>query len=223
MPRKRTAIVAAMATELATLIGHVRPRRVNSVELFELPNAVVAIGGIGAKHGRRAAEVAIEQYDPQRLLAAGIAGAVSPSLRIGDVASVREVIDAAGGERYSTSNGGEWVLVTAANISNADEKRRLHAQYSADVVDMEGAAVAAVARQHGLEFAAIKSISDEAEFAMPPLDRFVRDDGQLAMGRLALSALLHPEWWGALARLRRNSKLASKNLCAAVEHLLEGK
>ncbi len=157
MLRKRTAIVAAMAVELAPLIGAVLPRTVNGVELFELSNAVIAIGGIGAKHGRRAAEVAIEQYHPERLLAAGIAGAVSPGLRVGDVASAREVIDAAMGVRYATSNGGEWVLVTVVKISDADEKRRLRAEYGADVVDMEGAAVAAVAQRHGLEFAAIKS------------------------------------------------------------------
>ena len=211
-----------MPMELAPLIGNISARHVNGVDLYELPDAVVAIGGIGAVHARRAAEVAIGQYRPQRLLAAGIAGAVSPSLRVGDVNRAREVIDAHSGTSYAASNGGDWIVVTSPKIVDVAEKRRLLAQYGADVVDMEGAAVAAVAKQHGLDFAAIKSVSDEADFAMPPLNRFVREDGQLAIGSFAFYALLHPEWWAALIRLRRNSAVASTKLCAAVEHLLKG-
>jgi len=221
MPAKRTAIIAAMPLELAPLIGGVRPRNVDGVDLFELPEAVVAIGGIGGKHGFHAAEVAVEQFHPERLLAVGIAGAVSPALRVGDVGSVHEVIDAASGNRYPTTHGGEWVLVTSSQVSDVATKRRLLAQYGADVVDMEGAAVAQVAKQRGLEFAAIKSVSDAAEFVMPPVSRFIGEDGQLAMGRFVLYAVLHPQWWAALMKLRENSKIASRNLCAAVEHLLE--
>ena len=209
-----------MKAELAPLIGNFRPREVNEVALYELSDAVVAIAGIGAKHGYRAAEVAVAQYRPERLVAAGIAGAISPALRVGDVGCAREVIDAETGTRYATSSGGQWVLVTSARIGDVADKKSLLAEYGADVVDMEGAAVAQVAKQHGLEFAAIKSISDEAAFAMPPLQRFIRDDGQFAIARLALKAILHPEWWAALARLRSNSAVASRNLCAAVEHLL---
>ena len=49
MPRKPYAVVAAMPVELAPLIGKLASRHVNGVDLFELPNALVAVGGIGEK------------------------------------------------------------------------------------------------------------------------------------------------------------------------------
>ena len=48
------------------------------------------------------------------------------------------------------------------------------------MVDMEGAAVAQVAKEHGLEFAAVKAISDDADFPMPPLNRFIDENGKFA-------------------------------------------
>ncbi|MGC2110428.1 MAG: phosphorylase [Candidatus Korobacteraceae bacterium] len=219
MSRKPIAIVAAMPVELAPLLGKTQSRQVDGVDLFELPRALVAIGGIGEKHARHAAEVVIEQAQPKLLLSAGIAGAISPGLKVGDVGRVREVVDVATGERYSTA-GGDWVLVTSQDVSDAAEKQSLRAKYGADVVDMEGAAEAQVAKERGLDFAAIKAISDEAAFVMPPLNRFI-EDGKFDTRRFLVYIALHPRWWGTLGRIKKNSEIATANLCEAVRHLIE--
>jgi len=219
MPHKPVAVVAAMSLELAPLLGKTQPRQVNGVALFDLRRAVVAVGGIGERCARRAAETAISDAQPTLLLSAGIAGAISPQLKVGDVGRIREVVDAATGQRYPTS-GGEWVLATSQDVSDAAEKHELLAKYGAQVVDMEAAAVAQVARERGLQFAAIKSISDEAGFEMPPLMRFIDQNGQFDNGRFLLYVALRPKWWPALAKMRTNSAIASANLCRAVEHLL---
>ena len=208
-----------MSLELAPLLGKTQPRQVNGVALFDLRRAVVAVGGIGERCARRAAETAISDAQPTLLLSAGIAGAISPQLKVGDVGRIREVVDAATGQRYPTS-GGEWVLATSQDVSDAAEKHELLAKYGAQVVDMEAAAVAQVARERGLQFAAIKSISDEAGFEMPPLMRFIDQNGQFDNGRFLLYVALRPKWWPALAKMRTNSAIASANLCRAVEHLL---
>src|SRR5271157_6499872 len=98
MPHKPVAVVAAMRVELAPLLGNMHARQVNGVALFELAQALVAIGGIGEKCARRAAETAIEYAQPRLLLSAGIAGAISPSLKVGDVGRISEVVDVATGE-----------------------------------------------------------------------------------------------------------------------------
>ena len=64
------------------------------------------------------------------------------------------------------------VLVTAASVGGRRRSNVAERWKFADVVDMEAAAVAAVARETGLHFAAIKAISDELEFVMPPFKRF---------------------------------------------------
>jgi hypothetical protein len=220
MPAKPVAVVAAMLVEMAPLLGKLRPRQVNGIALFDLERAVVAIGGIGEKCARRAAETAFDDAQPRLLLSAGIAGAVSPELKVGDVGRIREVVDVATGERYPT-NGGEWVLATSQDVSDAAEKHALLMKCGAQVVDMEAAAVAQAARDRGITFAAIKSISDEAGFAMPPLTQFIDENGRFNNGRFLLYVALRPKWWPTLARIRTNSAIASANLCRAVEHLIE--
>jgi hypothetical protein len=219
MPRKPVAIVIAMRTELAPLLHGKRSQRVNGAELFEMDSAVVAVGGIGERCARRAAEAAIECAQPGLLLSAGIAGAISPTLKVGDVGRIREVVDVATCERYTT-RGGQWVLATSQDVSNAAEKRELLAKYGADVVDMEGAAVAQVAREWSLEFAAVKAISDDSGFVMPPLTRFIDQNGRFANGRFLLYIAFRPKWWPVLGRIRTNTAIASANLCREVEHLL---
>ena len=73
---------------------------------------MVAIGGIGEKFARLAAEVAVEYAQPKRLLSAGIVGAISPKLKVGDVGQIREVVDVATGMRYprQTAASGCWRL-----------------------------------------------------------------------------------------------------------------
>ncbi len=212
-----------MPVELAPLIGNIMPQTVNGVDVFELPQAIVAVGGIGEKFARRAAEVAVEYAQPKLLLSAGIVGAISPMLKVGDVARIREVVDVATGERYPTSGGGEWVLATSPDVSDAAEKHELFTSFGADVVDMEAAAVARVAREHGLDFASLKSISDDAAFVMPPLNRFIDGNGRFATRRFLMYVALHPKWWGTLGKVKSNSEIAGRNLCMAVEHLLEEK
>jgi adenosylhomocysteine nucleosidase len=220
MPRKPVAVVAAMRVELAPLLGKLKARQVNGVALFDLERAVIAVGGIGERCARRAAEVVIDDAQPTLLLSAGIAGAISPKLKVGDVGRIREVVDVATGRRYPT-NSGEWVLATSQDVSDSAEKRELLTKYDADVVDMEGAAVAQVAKERGLEFGAVKSISDEAGFQMPPLMRFIDQNGRFDNTRFLLYVALRPKWWPVLARIRTNTAIASTNLCREVEHLIE--
>jgi adenosylhomocysteine nucleosidase len=221
MPRKPHAIVAAMPIELAPLIGKLAVRQVNGVELFELPNALVAVGGIGEKFARRAAEVAIEVAQPKRLISAGLVGAISPALKVGDVGQIGEVVDVATGVRYPSSYGGSWVLASSQEVSDASGKQELLSKYAADVVDMEGAGIAQVAKEHGLEFVAIKAISDDASFQMPPLGRFINENGRFATRKFLMYVALHPRWWAMLGKIKKNSELATKNLCRELEHLLE--
>ena len=210
-----------MPVEVAPLLNGVQSSTVDGVDLFDLPDAVIAVGGIGEKFARHAAEVAIDYAHPKLLLSAGIVGAISPKLKVGDVARIRQVVDVATDTVYPSTAGGDWVLATSQDVSDAPEKHALLTKFGADVVDMEGAAVAQVAKERGLEFAAIKSISDDAEFDMPPLNRFI-EAGKFDTRRFLIYVALHPRWWGTLGKIKKNSEIATGKLCEAVGHLIEG-
>lgn len=217
---KPVAIVAAIRRELGPLLRGATKREVDGVELYELPSALLAIGGIGRDAGTRAAQVVVREAGPALLISAGLAGALTPSLKPGTVVRVREVIDEATGERYETV-GGDAVLVSALRVAGTMGKRRLAASYSASAVDMEGAAVARVAKQHGIPFVAVKAISDELEFPMPPVSGFVTPQGKLRSAALAGYVAVRPKWWVPTIRLALNSRRASENLSVALQHLIE--
>ena len=216
---KPVAIVTAMRMELAPLLRGKRTQQVDGVELFEMDSAVVTLSGIGKSAARRATEAVIRHVQPELLVSAGIAGAVSPKLKAGDVVWAREVVDAETGVRYRT-RGGDWLLVTAQAVAGPAEKREFLQRYGADVVDMESAAVASVALDHGLEFAVVKAISEEADFVMPPLARFIGESGRFATGRFMGYVALRPQLWPIVSKLRANSRVASVHLSLAVKHLI---
>ncbi len=218
---KQVAIVAAMRVELAPLLGDRQSRQVAGVDLYDLPGALVAVGGIGERFARRAAEFAIAQASPSLLASAGIVGAISPKLKVGDVGRIREVVDVSTGARYPAEGGGDWVLATSQDVSDAAEKHALLTRYGADVVDMEGAAVAQVAKEHKLPFVSVKAVSDDAEFVMPPMNRFIDDAGKFATRRFLGYVALHPRWWASLGRIKKNSEIATANLCRELEHLIQ--
>lgn len=219
---KPVAIVTAMRMELALLLRGKRAQQVDGVELVEIESAVVALSGIGKKAARRAAEAVIRYAQPELLVSAGIAGAVSLKLKVGDVGWAREVVDGGTGVRYRT-RGGDWLVATVQTVGGPAEKRELSRQYGADVVDMEAAAVSEVAGEHGLEFAAVKAISDEADFVMPPLARFVEDSGRFATSRFIAYVAIRPQLWPVLKKIRANTTIASANLCRAVVNLIESR
>ncbi len=175
---------------------------------------------MGRNAARKAAEAVVHRYEPATLISAGIAGALTAKLRAGDVIQGFEVVDAESGARFKAA-GGESVIVTAASVSGPAEKRTLADRYQADVVDMESAAVAAVARKQGIEFMAMKAISDELEFEMPPVGRFVDGDGKFETARFATYIALRPKWWSTVQTLAKNSRRASLNLSHALGHLMQ--
>ncbi len=138
-----------MRSELAPLLRGMSPRVVNGVELWELPWALVAIGGIGASAASRAAEFAIAEARPELLVSAGFAGALRTELKAGEVVQVGEVVDAANGIRFLADHG-NLVLVSSSGVVGTADKNRLAAEFGADIVDMEAAAVARAAIKRGI-------------------------------------------------------------------------
>jgi len=100
------------------------------------------------------------------------------------------------------------VLVSAAEIAGAEAKRDLVNRFHGLVVDMEAAGVARIAQKEQIGFRCVKAISDEADFAMPPMGKFLDAAGEFQNGKFALWAALRPWQWPSIAALARNSKRA---------------
>src|SRR6202795_1339491 len=73
----------------------------------------------------------------------------------------------------------------------------------------------------GVEFGALKVISDAADFTLPAVDRFVAADGRFQSVRFACHVALRPWLWHATIALARNSAKASCALSDALTSYLE--
>jgi adenosylhomocysteine nucleosidase len=221
--KTRIAIIAAMEREVRQLVRNWKVRMIEQdgrrYRLFENGEAMVVCGGIGAEAARRATEAVIREVDPVRVLSVGFAGALGGelgrSLQVGDIVQPRTVINAADGVRTDVGSG-DGILVSSATVAGKEQKARLAKAYGAIAVDMEAAAVAQGAQARGVEFGVLKAISDDADFELPSLDRFVAHDGSFHSASFACHVVLRPWLWRNTLALARNSSKASKALCDAI-------
>ncbi len=230
MPDVRIGIVAALEREVRPLIRSWKVRTIEQsgrrYRLFENANGDCALicGGIGAEAARRTTEALIQEVHPVRVVSAGFAGAVNAvsdrSLKVGDVLELRTVINATDGVRTEIGSGA-GILVTSTNVAGREQKIRFGKTYGANAVDMEAAAVAQGAEARGVEFTAVKAISDGADFELPDLNRFVACDGTFRSIAFACHVALRPWLWATTIALARNSSRASHALCGALENYLD--
>lgn len=216
----RIAIVCAMQQEIQPLVRKWRKVRERGLTIFESETAVAVAAGIGSAPAALAAMTLVAREQPSCLFSAGLAGALRSDLHVGDVLWPRTVINVATGTRYVTLRG-DATIVSGKAIAGEASKRALREQFGADAIDMEGAGVAAIADSCGLPFYAVKAISDEVDFPMPPMNEFVDGEGRFHLAGFALKTLFRPDWWGPAITLARNGRKASVELCSAIEHQIQ--
>ena len=220
----KVAVVAALEREIAPLVAGWRVVRrswdAREFKFFESQDAVVVCGGIGPVAARRACEAVCGSCELELVISAGFAGALTEDLRVGDVVVPGKVIDAGDGS-IVVAGAGSQTLVSVAEMATVERKRVLGAKYGAVAVDMEAAAVAKGAGLRGVRFEAVKVISDEVALEIPVVAGSVDGQGQFHEGRFLAGIVWRPWVWGRVARMARNSSVASRNLSGALRAAIE--
>lgn len=134
---------------------------------------LVVISGMGPANAARAATYAISSRGAKRLINIGLCGALTSRLKPGDLCTVSSVLDGdallQGATRQASSCPlhTAWMdlpsvpMVTVAQpVFGGPVRERLAGV--ADIVEMEGEAIARVAREQGVDCALIKGVSDFA-------------------------------------------------------------
>lgn len=134
------------------------------------------------------------------LVSFGLAGGLAPDLRAGDLVVPRRVVD--GQEAWDTDAGlnaalggctGHVLQGGGAVLATVAQKQAARAA-GVDAVDLESAAVARVAARHGLPFAVLRAVCDEAGRDLP-LAALVALDAEGRIGGLrVLGAVLRRPW-----------------------------
>jgi len=180
---------------------------------------VVIGGGVAASLDRDLDDKA--ELFPGIILSCGIAGALAPSLRPGDVVIDGDamVANRLGQVLPHAQRGG--IVGSDAIAATAAEKRLLHERTGAMAVDMESHVAARVAVRQGLSFASLRVISDRAEDDLPPAALVgMRPDGGMALGAVLASLARAPRQLPTLIRTGRQADQAFRSLETAFEAII---
>ena len=129
---------------------------------------VICICGMGPVAARNGAGLLFEKFSVKRVVNAGAAGYLATNAEIGDLFLVSgammwpksEVVHPCGTDRWTDLRTA--VLATVARPVFG-KKRRADIAQKAELVDMEGAAIARVCLDKKIPFYAVKGISDMAQ------------------------------------------------------------
>jgi adenosylhomocysteine nucleosidase len=170
---------------------------------------------------------------PELMVSAGFGGGVLPGIKVGDVIRAERLLHWAGTgfeevetSFYAPENVSmplSGCFVTSDGILNKRHLVELLPNgINRPVVEMESAAVARVAAEHGIPFLGLRAISDpwDEELAFS-IDEFC-DESMRVRPRKVLATILHrPGIIPQLIRLALNSRKAARSLGRAMERLLQ--
>ena len=207
----------------------------------EIATVATGLGPIRAREAAIHALDALGSFD--LIVVAGVAGALSPGLKPGDLVLADRIIETdpdtlAAARTFATAPAqleavgrsladaridfSSGALLTSLRILvTADQKRRANQQTGAIAVDMETAAIAAEAAARGLTVVAIRAIIDGVGDELSGA-ALADEHGEIHPFRIAGFLLRHPGGLLKLPRLARNMSRATRALAGALEAVAAG-
>lgn len=244
------ALLAALPLEVRPFLRRVRARRQKQrgfpVWEFALEpgRGVAAVTGLGEAAALRAAALLWEYYQPRVIISLGFGGAVNPGLAPGAVVLgaafrlyepesglLRELAASAPpaplGELARRLNAAGLAaepgsIVTTPYIIHKERQGGALRSLLHPVLDLETGALVTWAKEQGLLFLALRSITDLPDEEIPEfIGRAARKGRTPAPGTALAWAATHPRRLATLMRLWRRSRLAGRQLARALEVALE--
>ena len=185
-------------------------------------NIVVEQIGMG---GRFLKEILPRYYHSQvtGVVTAGLAGACSPELAVGDLVidsnscealRVEEIINA-------MSNGQRCVIgpihTSKHMVGDTAEKKELFVKGKFVAVDMENKATFEFAQRRNVPWIGLRTISDTAMDSLPSqIAQFMDSSGNVRPLALTITIAANPGLIGNLMRLGKASNIASRKLAEAI-------
>lgn len=162
------------------------------LDLRPARQVVLCLCGMGPENAQAGTTQLLQRYAVSRVINAGVAGALSDHLAVAGVYRVARTFRWPANDPAYDCQPEAWSHLPPVVLATVDEpvfdpvRRATLAQY-AEIVDMEGAAIARLCQAHGVPFAALKGITDQAGAADRP--RLLRN---LARVSAAVAAQLWP-------------------------------
>ncbi|SDA15261.1 phosphorylase [Sphingomonas sp. NFR15] len=200
--------------------------------IFARDDVVAVAGGGDAARLEGGLEAAVARGGVRAILSGGIAGALDPSLKPGDVvigilfsresgspeqpneafAALDSRFRGRTAEMFPKARFGH-IVGSDTIVATLASKRALYEATGALAVDMESHIAARVAARHALPFATLRTISDAANHVLPPAALVgMKPDGGMALGAVLASLARQPSQLPALIRTGRDAARAFRAL-----------
>jgi len=208
-------------------------------DLNGLPVTLVQTG-IGRNNAAKATELLLQTFKINLLISSGVAGGIRPGVNLGDLVIAEnvsytrqsdfergvlqlessfsckegfvELAKKVSKDSDVVSHCGDLLTVDKV-ISQARTKKKIGENATFVAVDMESAAIAEVADKRGVEFAAVRSVSDTIEDNIDiDYADIMTDDGNVKYSNLAMNIMKNPRRLAILKRLHKQTKVAAKRL-----------
>ncbi len=197
---------------------------------------VWTISGVGREAATHAAQLIIDGHRPHTLISAGFAGALAPNLEHGTVLVPARILDdnrqciypaGRSSQIFEASgkvmNSNTTLITVDSVITSKEKKAQLRKESNADLVDMESAAVACIAQEAGVQFLAVRAISDTSEETLPPeVSRLSQPQSPMHRFGAALAAITRrPTAVTDLWRLWEQGMCCSRTLADRLEQIAQ--
>lgn len=186
--------------------------------------------GVGAAACRESLNAFLRAESFDYLISAGLAGALDPELKLGDLLiaenhSSRALLESPHVDLQEASIYLADVVTAPRIVEAKDEREKLARESGAAAVDMETSVIAKACADHDLPMISLRAISDTLDEPFPaPADvLFDVDRQKTPAGRLALYLLTHPAAIGRLRNYAKQIAAARRNLTSALSSLLQNK
>jgi adenosylhomocysteine nucleosidase len=189
---------------------------------------VVAVAG-GGDADSVAAKLNALHGDIRGVISIGLAGALSPHLKVGEVVIADQILTGAETwdcyetwrvrllSRLPHAHQGQF-FGSDVIIEKPETKAGLYTTTGALAVDMESQVAARFAASRNLPLAGLRVISDDASHVLPPAALVaMKPDGGIALGRVLGSLLRKPGQVPALIRTARASNKAFAELLRCLD------
>lgn len=246
-PTAPVALIAALPEEIKPLLARVGFTRREQVAGFPLHRCrlgdhelILLRSGMGPKNAAEATHALLNSTRPKLIINFGLGGGVAPGPRVADLVLATRLLVSSGGEFHeqagltlslvdgflaatASRNCRRGTFITAGEtMPKAALREALPTGTETPLLEMETAAIARVADEHGIPLLAIRAVSDDCNEELGfTVAEFCDENLQIRPSKVLLAILKNPWIIPQLIRLARDSKLAAEALAAAIASYLE--
>lgn len=216
----RVAVIAAMRPELRPIVERLdlRCEALGSGQIWRgragRREVVAAVTSMGTAAAARWTRGLLDAHPVDHVVVVGIAGGVDPALRIGDLLDPETVVDERSGAALHPAplraEAPRGRLLTTDTLHNTPAAVEALRSQGVGAVDMETAAIAAVAEARAIPWSVLRAVSDYA--GDPRIDEAVvglsRPDGSPDWSAVARFVLTRPRRAAMLPALGRGMRRA---------------